>query len=199
MDPLATLADLAERGITPDDEYDLTLAELLDAASAEVRDAAGVPISRETWTVDLPGRCEQWVTLPGQPIVSVADVELDGEALGDSEWRLVGGRIWRRLGWQRRAYEPSVVTLTITGGLDPVPADIVDLVCSMVGSAQTRVAEGYASRQDDPTSIRIDDYSESRTVAAEERLAGVMELPARTRRRLRARFGGGATVVRTGA
>lgn len=88
--------------------------------------------------------------------------------------------------------------MTVTGGLTEVPADIVDLVCSMVGSALPRVEEGYTSRQDDPTSMRIDDYSETRTVAAEERLAGPMELPERTRRRLAARFGGGAAVVGSG-
>lgn len=197
MAPLATTADLTARGIDTSDTTAVTA--LLDAASAEVRNAAGVPISRETFTVDVPGRPEQWMTLPGQPIVSVADVLLDGDALDDSDWRLVGGRIWRRRGWQARAGEPSVVTMTITGGLDPVPADIVDLVCSMVGAALTRMAEeGYETRGD-LVGVRIDDYSEQYQSSAEDRLAGVMELPSRTRRRLASRFGGGAAVVRTGA
>lgn len=197
MDPLATTTDLDDRGITHSSEY--TLETLLAAASAEVRNAAGVPISRETWTADLPGRPEQWMTLPGQPIRSVADVQLDGEALADNEWKLVGGRLWRRRGWQRCSWEPSVVTLTITGGLTPVPEDIVDLVCSMVGAAVTRIAEGYETT-DREAAIRIDDYSEQPpSLSTEARTAGPMELPPATRRRLAARFGGGAAVVRTGA
>lgn len=173
------------------------LSTLLGAASSSVRDAAGSPISRGTWTIAIPGRPDQWLTVPIQPVVSVTDVKLDGVELADGEWRLVGGRLWRARGW-RNGCEPAEITATVTGGLDPVPADIVDLVCSMVGSALVRVGEGYRSRQDDPSAIRIDDYSEQYTVTAGDRLAGAMELPAATRDRLAARFGGGAVVVRAG-
>lgn len=195
MDPLATLADLQAREIEHDSSE--TLQSLLVAASASVRDAAGSPISRGTWTVSVPGRPDQWLTVPLQPVVDVTDVKLDGVELPDGEWRLVGGRLWRRSGW-RGGCDPAEVTMTVTGGLDPVPADIVDLVCSMVGSALARLAEGYRSRQDDPSAIRIDDYSEQYTVTVGDRLAGAMELPAATRDRLAARFGRGAAVVRPG-
>lgn len=190
MDPLATISDLAARDITHTSTH--TLDTLLAAASAEVRSAAGVPISRETVTVSWPGTPRQWLTMPCQPIVSVADVLLDGDEITD--WRKVGGRLWRRSGWAVRG-EPVEVTATITGGLDPVPEDIVDLVCSMVGAGLARAVEGgYASR-DDLASVRIDDFAESYITASGDRLAGVMELPRATRRRLAARFGGGAYVV----
>lgn len=190
MDPLATIADLTARDITGTTS---TLDALLAAASAEVRSAAGVPISRETVTVSWPGTPRQWLTMPCQPIVSAADVLLDGDEITD--WRKVGGRLWRRSGWAVRG-EPVEVTATITGGLDPVPEDIVDLVCSMVGAGLARLSEGdgYASR-DDKASVRIDDFAESYITASGDRLAGVMELPRATRRRLAARFGGGAYVV----
>lgn len=192
MDALATAGDLSDRGI--EHESSATLGALLAAASAEVRQAAGVPISRGTWTVDLEAPGGDWLTLPGAPVSDVTDVLVDGHPVAD--WRRVGSRLWRRRGWRSRS-QVAVVTATITGGMDPVPSDIVDLVCGMVGSALPRVESGYASRIDDPASIRIDDYSESYTVTAEDRLTGAMELPDRTRRRLRARFGGGATVLAT--
>lgn len=197
MDPLATQGDLTARDITGDSG---TLDVFLEAASAEVRNAAGVPISRQTFTIDMEGTPRQWLTLPGQPIASVADVELDGDALtAGTDYRRVGGRIWRRHGWQRRRCEPSIVTATVTGGLVTVPSDIVDLVCSMVGAALVRMAEGYEADGRE-AAFRIDDYSEQPpSLSTEARLAGPMELPPATRRRLAARFGGGAAVLRTGA
>ena len=172
------------------------LSALLDAASSSVRDAAGSPISRGTWTITWPGQPGQWTTVPIQPVVSVQNVKLDGVDVADC--KLVGGRLWRRAGWANGC-EPAEITATVTGGLDPVPADIVDLVCSMVGSALVRAEEGYRSRQDDPSAIRIDDYSEQYTATADtSRIAGPLELPPATRDRLAARFGGGAFVVRAG-
>jgi hypothetical protein len=197
LQDLATVADLTNRGI---DTSNTDRAEaFLAAAQDAVRDAAGVPITRETFTVTIPGVCEQWLRLPGQPVVSVADVLLDDDPVSD--WRLVGGDLWRCDGWQAHVGRPSTVTVTVTGGLGTVPADIVDLVCAMTGMALDKAAGGeYASRGDLVQSqIRIDDYSEGESYEASSqgRLAGPMELPNATRQRLRTRFGGGIDSLRS--
>jgi len=194
VDPLATLADLQAREIEHDSSE--VLSTLLGAASSSVRDAAGSPISRGTWTIAIPGRPDQWLTVPIQPVVSVTGVKLDGVELADGEWRLVGGRLWRARGWWNGC-EPAEITATVTGGLDPVPADIVDLVCAMVGAALARLEDGYETRSD-LAYVSVDDYREGYLTSAGERLAGVMELPEATRRRLAARFGGSAVVVGSG-
>lgn len=194
FDPLATTADLTNRDIEWESPAeDTKVDEFLQSASDEIRDAAGVPISRETFSIEIPGTCEQWLTLPAQPVVSVANIELDGEAITDH--KLVGGHLWRLLGWQPTWWEPSNVSVEITGGLTEIPTDIVDLACAMVGNALAEAADGgYASRGDE-TSERIDDYSVQYAGTAETKLAGPMELPEATRLRLRARFGGTAALV----
>lgn len=189
--PLATPADLEARSI--DTSAADSVAAFLDAASAAVREAAGAPISRGTVTIDLVGSTEKSLRLPGQPIVSVESVDLDGVEVND--WRLVGGSLWRSLGWRRR--EPSVVTVEYTCGLEEVPADIVDLVCAMVGAALSRSAEGGYESRGDLVAERIDDYSTQYASDVATRSAGPMELPPLTERRLRNRFGGGAAVLST--
>lgn len=202
--PLATTADLTARGI--DTSETGKVDAFLQSASDEVRRAAGVPISRETLTIEIPGVSSQWLHLPVQPVTSVSSVEIDGEAITDH--KLVGGHLWRQQGWMDAAssalffgvawtWEPVNVTVALTGGLTEVPTDIVDLVCAMVGHALAEADDGgYASRGD-LTSARIDDYSEQYAGTAESKLAGPMELPEATRQRLRARFGGNAGLVRS--
>lgn len=186
---LATVADLTGRGIDIN-PVGVDVTALLSAASATVRDAAGVPISRATFTTTIPGVPGQWLRLPGQPVVSVATVEIDGAAVTD--YKLVGGDLWRECGWQP-ACEPSNVEVTLTGGLVTVPADIVDLVCSLVGAGVAAALEGYESKTG-KTYESVDDYRVG-YVQGGESTAGVMELPEATRCRLKARFGGGAGVV----
>lgn len=186
---LATPADLTARNINTN-TAGVDVYVLLAAASGEVRAAAGVPISRATWTTTIPGVPERWLRLPGQPVVSVADVDIDGTNI--TGFKLVGGDLWRDGGWQPSC-EPSNVTLTITGGLVAVPADIVDLVCSLVGMATAAAVEGYESKTG-KTYESVDDYRVG-YVQGGDSTAGVMELPEATRSRLRARFGGGSGVV----
>lgn len=204
LTPLATTADLTARGIETSETGKVDA--FLQSASDEIRHAAGVPITQETVTIEIPGVCDQWLHLPGQPVTSVSSVEIDGEAVTD--YKLVGGHLWRRKGWQDAstdsaffgvvwAWEPVNVTVALTGGLTEVPTDIVDLVCAMVGHALAESDDGgYASRGD-LTSARIDDYSEQYAGTATTKLAGPMELPEATRQRLRARFGGNAGLVRS--
>lgn len=184
--PLAVAADLAARNIDPGPAE--AADALLSAASEAVRSAAGVPISQHTATFDVPAPDGQYVELP-QPVVSVEAVAVDGDPVAD--FRLVGGRLWRSSGW--RGCSPAVVTVTGTFGYAEVPADIVDLVCALVGAAARDVEGGYAATAGvQSRTRRIDDYSEHDTF--ETGVNGVsapMELPKPTREWLRRRFSGG--------
>lgn len=186
---LATPADLTARGIDIN-PTGVSIPDLLAAASDEIRSAAGVPITRATWTMAIPGSRGQWLRLPGQPIVSVATVLIDGIAVTD--WKLVGGLLWRERGWQTTC-TPVNVTATVTGGLLVVPKDLVDLTCSLVGTGIAAAEDGYESKAGKAYES-IDDYRVGYEQGAGQ-TAGVMELPEATRRRLRARFGGGAGMV----
>lgn len=194
LEPLATVADLTARGLTVEPSETALVDVYLDVASAAVRAAAGVPISQTTSTVSLEGELSQWLSLPGPPVTAVASAQVDGEAV--TGWRLRSGRLWRACGWLNGC-EPSEVTVTYTHGLPTVPADIVDLVCRI--AAATLIAyrsqpggEGLAAK--DIRAERIGDYSV--TYGDAGRITEV-ELPDYLRKQLRARFGGGATVVRS--
>lgn len=193
---LATTADLAARGLSVAAGEETTVATTyLDVASTAVREAAGVPISQTTSTVTLEGPVTQWLTLPGPPIISVATVEIDGDAVTD--WRLRSHRLWRACGWSPGC-EPSEVEVVQTHGLAVVPSDIVDLVCQMTGMALADYradpdgTAGLAAA--DIRAERIGDYSV--TYGSHGLITG-MELPDYLRERLAARFGGGATIVRS--
>lgn len=190
LSPLATTADLPASV----DTSDATLvAQMLDAASAEVREAAGCAISQETSTVSIGGTSSRWLTLPGGPVTAVSSVEVDGVAVTD--WKLVDGRLWRACGWQ--GCEPSIVTVAMTHGFADVPADIVLLTAQLAAAGINAGLTEFAARsgiQSEQESI--DDYSSSKTyVTGVGASATVMELPERTRLRLRSRFGGGAYVT----
>lgn len=181
--PLAAATDLQDRGI--DTSNTAAIEAFLAAASAAVRHAAGSPISEVTSTVTIPAATKNWLRLPGGPVTEVTSVEIDGVVVGD--WELIGERLWRPAGWAEDDL-PAVVTVTYTQGFDDVPADIVDLVCSLVGLALSRKSESYASRGD-VESEGIDDYRVSYASGGNAQ-AGVFELPTRTRAMLRSRFGG---------
>jgi hypothetical protein len=188
---LATTDDLDVRTITWDDQ---ALAETyLAVASAAVRDAAGVPISRVTSTVSLYGDGGQWLRLPGPPVVSVASAVLDAETLTD--YALVQGFLFRQRGWTVCGPLPKPAVITYTHGLADVPADIVDLVCRMTASAlvaATSEADGSGLAVNRIVSERLGDYAVTYDKASG---ATEMELAQMTRDRLRARFGGGAAAM----
>ncbi|THA31790.1 hypothetical protein E6R18_15780 [Streptomyces sp. A1277] len=193
LDPLATLDDLAELGLTISDDETTVATRYLTVASAAVREAAGATISQTTSTVVLEGEADQRLRLPGSPIQSVAAVAIDGATVTD--WRLRSDRLWRFGGWT--GAEPSEVEVTYTHGLPEVPADIVDLVGRLVAGAMAsyRAEDGGASLGTQViTSERIGDYA---VTYGGDGLATDMELPAYLRERLAARFGGGAGLVRS--
>lgn len=201
---LAATSDLTARGITWTSPAEDTIVDtFLTVASAMVREAAGVPILQTTSTVTLGGTCGQWLPLPGQPIQSVSSVSIDGTAVTD--WRVSSGQLWRRGGWQADD-GPSEVEVSMTHGLASVPADIVDLVCSMVAAglkAQREQADGSGLAARDPSlqskSEAVGGYSTSVAYAtgrdAAEASPTAMSLPQRTRDALAARFGGAAAVL----
>lgn len=185
---LAEQSDLLDRGVDVDD--DALIEAMLAAASASVRNAAGSPILENESTVVLTAWGEQLLDLPGQPVTAVDTVEVEGVAVTD--FKLANGRLWRRRGWGC-ASEPSDVEVTLTHGLPEVPADIVDLVCNLASAGAAAASSGESF---DPRVLmeRIDDYTVQFQQGAEA-VASIMDLPAASRARLRARFGGGAEVV----
>jgi len=192
LSPLATVADLEARGVAIDDSEADAVATYLDVASAIVRDAAGSPISQTTSTVTLEGRPGPWLHLPGQPVQSVSAVSLDGQEVDD--WRLSSGALFRAAGWVRATCEPSAVEVAYVHGLPTVPADVVDMVCRLVGQALVSLRESPEAALANRPKIqeRIGDYSVTYGYSPG---FSDMELPKYLRARLAARFGNGAGVV----
>lgn len=190
---LAVAADLTARKI---DVTDTALVNaMLAEASASVRDAAGAPISETESTIILPGVDGKWLTLPGQPVTAVSAVLVDGVAVAD--YTFVGGSLWRACGWQHCV--PSVVTVTMTHGYAEVPEDIVGLVAALAAAGINKANSdaGYSTTTGvQSESETIDDYQSSKTyVTGSDVVAGVMELPERTKLSLTSRFGGGVYVT----
>lgn len=188
LEPLAAVADLTARGIDTSDEVKVNA--LLASASATIRDAAGCVISALTATVSIPGTVERWLEVPGWAVRSVASAEIDGVEVTD--FRLVGGKLWRACGWQSDC-GPSVVTMTYTQGLAEVPADLVDLCCSLVAAGLAAAENAY----DPERSLayeRIDDHQVGYRQGDEE-VVSPMLLPPRTRAWLASRFNTGVAVT----
>lgn len=184
---LAPLADPADLPAAWSGHTDAQKA--IDAASAAIRDAAGVPISSFTGTIttDAPGGTK--LALPS-PIRQVTAVTLDGSPVAD--WRNLGDGLWRRAGWGQ---DHAPVTVTGTFGLTAVPADIVQLCVDLAVAWLQHQAAGGGSVAG-LKSVSIDDASETYTDEAASQITPVF-IPEATRGWLRARFGGGAYVVET--
>lgn len=193
MDPLATIDDMAALGVTVEEDERAIAEQYLAVASASVRAAAGCPISQGTSTVVLAGQREERLPLPGPPVTGVDAVLLGDESV--SGWRLSRPRasLYRAAGWGTDASE---VEVTYTHGLPEVPADIVALVCRIAATTlmsyrSDETGGGLGVRR--VTQLRLGDYSAS---FANDGTMTEVELSATTRAQLRARFGGGAAVVR---
>lgn len=182
--PLATVADLSDRGITTG-----SLGTALAVASGAIRAAAESAISQKTSTVVVNAGRGNLLGLPG-PVVSVASVTVAGAAVADFETLPCG--LWRHCGW---GITPQRVTVTYTHGLAVIPPDIVDLTCVLAKSWLDHVAEGGRSVAG-LKSVRIDDGAESYTDEAAGQVSPTF-IPEATRNWLRSRFGGGTDVVET--
>ena len=185
--PLITAADLSARNI---DTTDDALVADLNSASAAIRDAAGCAITRETSTVTFPTEASRRIELPSRPVISVATVLLDGEPVTD--WLLRGSSLWRECWWQSPGDIPHALTVTFTHGLAEVPADIVDLACSLIAGAQAERSEGPRRGK---AYERVDDYQVGFIQAPDAERVSAFELPERTRTMLRRRFGSGSVVA----
>jgi hypothetical protein len=184
--PLATAADLDVKGVEVTNTELVNL--MLAAASSVIRDAAGSTISQATSTVSVLAPQGRWLTLPG-PVTAVTSVLIDGTAVTD--WKLVGGMLWRSCGWAE--CEPVPVTVAFTHGLIEVPADIVNLCADLAklgieAATQDAVPAGVVS-----TSYTIDDYTERLQYAEDPR--SLMELADVTKAWLASRFGSGVYVT----
>lgn len=188
MEPLATIEDLDAYGF---DTTNQALADaLLAAVSAAVRDAAGTPISVVDTTVTLAGTREQFIRLPGAPVREVRTVSLDGKPVDD--FKLRGDRLWRPAGWTGQHAD---VEVDFTFGLDPVPADIVKLVCMFVGVGLTAAASDEGLVRDRAMAYEsIDDYRYGLRQGDDE-IVDQTDLPARVKRALHERFSGAADVT----
>jgi hypothetical protein len=188
LSPLATGADLAERGITPD----ATSPVFLQVASDAVRDAAGCPISSYTCTIKLPGHWHGELELPA-PVQSVSSVSIDDTVVTD--YRLILNSLFRLYGWRNLgSYYPTLVSVTLTFGLLEVPADIVDLVCSLTAAGMAASQAGALAHDPRMTAEAIDDYRVN-WASGPGAKATAMSIPDGTRDWLRGRFGTGITVT----
>lgn len=168
---------------------------MLAVASASVRSAAGCAISETTSTVALDGWGDTILRLPGVPVSAVSAVSVDDVAVASTDYKLTAAGLWRAAGWGC-SFEPASVEVTYTHGLGDVPADIVDLVCNLAAAGMVEAAALAAGGSFDPRVVveSVDDYRVQYATGAGS-VASVMDLPAGTRARLSARFGGSAALV----
>lgn len=189
LEPLATIADLEARGVTVELSEEAAADTYFAVASALIRDAAGSPVSETTSTVVLEARGGR-LHLPGQPVTDVSAVSVDDVAVTD--YKLRSGALTRPCGFA----EGAEVEVTYTHGLPAVPADIVDLVCRLVGQELVKFRESPEGALTDKPVIqeRIGDYSATYGYTV---LNSDMELPTYLRKRLAARFGNGVSLLRS--
>lgn len=195
---LITASDVTALGIELEDGDEQIVERLIESASSAITAAAGCPIVESTSTVRVLGLPERLLGLPGVPVTSVTAVYVDGELLPDTRYRVAAAGVYRPEGWQQTPL-PPVVDITYVHGLKSVPADIVTLCASMVAAGLNAIRAGDFELQNGRiSSTSIDDFREAYATSGEgiEQVTP-MDLPARTRAALRARFGGSATVVST--
>lgn len=143
MDALATDVDVAlrfGRDLT-DDEKPRINTLLLDASARVRREAGGQLITKQTTTVRLPVRRGQ-IDLPQYPVVAVTAVKNDAGSDITVQWSAPSS--WIYVGSVDRfdlepfygsQYGNQYLNVTYTHGYDPIPDEIVGLVCQMAGRA----------------------------------------------------------------
>lgn len=102
-DRLATPEDLASL-LERDDIDAYKAGVLVEIATAVVQEACGgqriVQVLGDS--VAIEGITDSWLALPQLPVSAVSSVVLDGTTLttAANDYKVVGNRLWRRLGWQ---------------------------------------------------------------------------------------------------
>lgn len=193
MSPLATLKDLDNNGIDHADN-DALAERLLESVSAQLRDAAGSPISLGEYTFTIPSEQSRKLDLPCRPVRNVSKVLVDGEET--TGWRLFGSAIYRDEPWGPYGGIPVPVTITATIGCDPIPADIIRLACAYVAAGLRQHKDGGPGNRRGVAYERIDDYQIG-FIQSGDAVDAIddMELPEMTRKRLRSRFGSSAVSI----
>lgn len=193
---LITIDDVKAWGNDIDDD-ELTMIEtLIAAASDAITSAAGCPIAYRESTVRVIGLPDRLLELPGLPIDTVHEVHVNDTLLDPRAYTVVSQGIYRSDGWSCGHHLPEI-HVRYSHGLKQVPADVKALAVGMVAAGLHEVREGsWSIRNGGLSSVSIDDYRESYATTGEStEMVTPMSLPSRTRAWLRARFGGGATVV----
>lgn len=191
VDQLASAADLAAAlQVAVADLNSASATLLLEVATGLVQAATGGQrlVLVEDDEVTLTGTTDSYLDLPQIPVVEVSAVELDGVALSaGTDYRVVGNRLWRGVGWQS-GDEPSEAVVTYSHGY-AAAAQELQLARSVVLSL---ARSGYVNPSG-TTSEGVDDYRASWDVTAAR-----MEISSSVRAALRRRYGRRAGLVRVG-
>lgn len=156
--PLASPADAARLGYTLPVGQEM---EMLARASARLRRAAGQQITRTTSTVRLTSWRGHVVLLspPVSAVTAVLQVKWDGTTTAATGW------LWD--GYDRVNRVCGDVIVTYTHGLEPLPDELLDLVCSVASRLGATPAGSGMDVGIRSESESIDDYTRSVTYAAE--------------------------------
>lgn len=193
---LITVDDVKAYGNTIEQAEELTVERLIRSASSAITDAAKCPILERESTITLLGLDERLMNLPGLPIRAVHSVEVDGEPMDSSEYRVASAGLYRPGKWGCGRDLPNI-TVTYSHGLPAVPEDIVGLAAAMVMAGLNEIRDGgWELNNGKVSSFDIDDYRERYATTGESvEMVTPMSLPKRTRDWLATRFGNGAHVV----
>lgn len=186
--PLADTDDLAARNITVPDGVDPAVA--LESASSAIRDAAGCSITYGESTVVLAVGDLHEFDLPAGPVASVATVLVGG--LEVDGWRKVGDTLYMPPRWTDTL--PVEVTVTYTHGYLVIPADVVDLACSVAAMAMQAVS-GQTYGEILTGSIRLGDYAETYIHPPGTESSSPVAIPDSVAEKLRCRFNTNVAVI----
>lgn len=182
------LASLLEQDL---DAYKATM--LVECATAVVQATCGQPPQRLVAVaadeVELVGLAGAWLDLPQRPVTAVTAVEVDGEALtADTDFKVVGSRLWRSAGWISTWGEPTLVAVTYDHGYAGGHQSL-----QLARAATLSLIKGVYGNPDGAVRVAIDDYS-----AAYEAMSAQMDASPFLVARLRSQYGRPAGMVRVG-
>jgi hypothetical protein len=214
-DRLATPEDLASL-LERDDIDAYKAGVLVEIATAIVQEAAGgqriVQVTDDQ--VAIEGTTDSWLALPQLPVTAVSSVVLDGVTLttAANDYKVVGNRLWRRLGWQTNwgwpidwpypvwgvngtpfnwqgmLSEPSVCVVTYTHGYVPGAQQL-----QMARGAVLSICKAAYGNPQGLSAESIDDYSVTYNV-----LSAQLEASPYLKAAIRRQYGRRAGLVRIG-
>lgn len=162
--PLASPADAARFGYSLPEGQEM---EMLARASARIRREAGQQITQTTSTVRLTA----WrghVSLPSPPVSAVSEVL---RVLHDGTTEPFDG--WLFDGVNRVNRVCGDVIVTYTHGFDPLPDELIDLVCSVASRLGATPSGG--GMEAGIRSESIDDYSVTYAAESLQMASGLLE------------------------